>query len=122
MLDLAKSAHVVSYFALKAGEKINVLKVVKLIHLADRECARQTGEPLLFGERVSMPHGPVNLDVYDAIQGAYGNPLWTDFLQGRENHDVGVLENIKEHDLDELSPFDIEILDSIWSKFGNMDQ
>jgi uncharacterized phage-associated protein len=67
-----KAAQVAAFFARAEGGRINVLKLVKLIYLADREFVLRHGEPMLDDRWVSMPHGPVNSGTYDMIQGMQG--------------------------------------------------
>ena len=122
MFDLAKAAHMVAFFALKAGKNINVLKAVKLVYLADRESAKRIGAPLLHDARVSMPHGPVNSGVLDAMNGAYDDPRWRLVLRDRAHHYIGVQPGIREDDLDELSDYDVEVMEAVWEQFGTMDQ
>ncbi len=122
MFDLAKAAHMVAFFALKAGRNINLMKVVKLVYLADRESVKRIGAPLLHDARVSMPHGPVNSGVLDAVNGAYDDPRWRSVLRDRAHHYIGVQPGIREDDLDELSDYDVEVMEAVWQEFGAMDQ
>ena len=122
--DPRKSAQTVAFFALKEGGSINVLKVVKLVYLADRESLSRRGHPILDEARVSMPFGPVNSTTLNYLNGAYRDDGgWSDFLCDRANNAVGLAEeNITLETLDELSEREINILESVWSKFGHMDR
>ena len=55
-----KAAQVGAYFAKASGGKINVLKLVKLIYLADRHSMELYDAPILNDVFVSMNKGPVN--------------------------------------------------------------
>jgi uncharacterized phage-associated protein len=55
-----KAAQVAAFFAKAQGGKINVLKLVKLIYLADRLALETFEHPILEDKFVSMDHGPVN--------------------------------------------------------------
>lgn len=119
-----KAAQTIAFFALKEGGSINVLKVVKLVYLADRESLRQRGHPIQDEARLSMPYGPVNSTTLDYLNGAYRDDGgWSEFLCDRANHDVGLAnQNISVEDLDELSEREIDVLEGVWSQFGNMDR
>lgn len=120
--DPRKAAQTVAFFALKEGGAINVLKVVKLVYLADRESLRQRGHPIQYENRFSLPHGPVNSATLDYLNGSYRDDGgWSDFLRDRANNDVGLAtQNMTLGALDELSKREIGILEQVWSQFGQM--
>ncbi len=64
-----KAAQVAAFFALSEGGKINVLKLVKLIYLADRSAMEAFEAPILNDKFVSMDHGPVNSITLNLING-----------------------------------------------------
>lgn len=122
-----KAAQTVAFFALKTNAKsIFVIKAVKLVYLADRESLRRFGFPIQMEPRVSMTRGPVNSFTYDHIKGEtppQEDGGWSAFLSDREDHRVGLSNpNLTVDDLDELSDADIQVLDSVWNDFGNMDR
>lgn len=119
-----KAAQIIAFFAMKEGGKINVLKVIKLVYLADRESVRRRGHPILDESRVSMPHGPVNSLTLDYLNGFYRDDGgWSQFLTDRANNDVGLANSEITHEmLDELSQREISILENIWAEFGDMDR
>lgn len=122
-----KASQIVAFFALKTPQRrINVLKAVKLVYLADRENVAQFGFPILEERRVSMKHGPVNSTTYDYIKGEVcpdQDGGWSDFVTDRALHKVGVAnECITFDDLDELSDAELGTLENIWEKFGGLTQ
>jgi len=124
MYNPAKAAQVVAYLALKApGHKLNVVKAVKLVYLADRASVQRWGAPILDEQRVSMRHGPVNSCTYSFINGEGGpdDGGWSTYVKDRANHEIGAKPNINEDGLDELSDADILCLDEVWERFGKMD-
>ena len=108
---------------MKEGGKINVLKVIKLVYLADRESVRRRGHPILDESRFSMPHGPVNSLTLDYLNGSYRDDGgWSQFLTDRANNEVGLANgDITYEMLDELSQREADILENTWAEFGNMD-
>lgn len=122
MFNPRKSAQVIAYLALKAGGRVDVLKVVKLVYLADRKSIEKWGAPILDEQHVSMPHGPVNSSTYSHLCGEYdlAECGWSDYLEDKEDHVVGVVRGVKSDDLDELSDADIQCLDDVWEKFQHM--
>jgi uncharacterized phage-associated protein len=117
-----KAAQVVAYLTQKSPNKIiDVLKVIKLVYLADRESIKRFGFPILDEPRVSMPHGPVNSVTYSHIQGEYDLEAcgWSLYLSDRANHQVSV-QSDSPSGFDELSDADIQCLDNVWREFGHM--
>jgi uncharacterized phage-associated protein len=127
MYNPRKASQIVAFFALKTAQKrINVLKAVKLVYLADRASIAQFGYPMLEERRVSMRHGPVNSYTYDHIKGEVwpeNDGGWSEFVADRANHDVGLAsEGIVFDDLDELSDSEVATLQAVWDEFGGMTQ
>lgn len=120
--DVAKAAQAVAYFALLDGGKINVLKLAKLLYLAEREFIHRYDEPMFFDQLVSMPDGPVTSVTYNFINGEIDDPAWPKFVAPRKGYDVCVQSGIDLGDLDELSPAEIEVLDSLWDRFGHFNR
>lgn len=116
-----KAAQVAAFFAKQEGNDINVLKLTKLIYLADREHMEKFDYPITGDELVSMPHGPVNSLTSDLINGCQSNRNgWDEFIADRAGYNVGLAKAITLDDLDELSDAEIATLQEVWAKFGHM--
>jgi uncharacterized phage-associated protein len=113
---------VAAYFAKRSGGRINVLKLTKLIYLADRQFMESYDLPMLWDKLVSMPHGPVNSVTLNFVNGLLGdNADWDAFIADRENHLVGLANpDISLDELDELSRAESNVLAATWDKFGAM--
>lgn len=125
MFTARKVAQMAAVFARHQGGNINVLKLMKLLYLADREAMRRYGLPISFDSIVGMPHGPVLSQTLNLVNGS-ANPkqaaLWEEWMSDRDNHDLCVRRNFERNDLDELSDSDIDVLDTVWAQFGKMDK
>jgi uncharacterized phage-associated protein len=118
-----KAAQVVAYLANKApNARLNILKAIKLVYLADRESMRQSGFPILDDDRFSMPHGPVNSTTLRFANGEMEDVGWSELIEDRANHELAVTDTGKACDWDELSDAEIECLDKVWQNFGHMDK
>jgi uncharacterized phage-associated protein len=119
-----KAAQVAAFFAKAEGGKINVLKLVKLIYLADRLAMQNFDAPILSDKFVSMDHGPVNSITLNHINGlADERADWNAYISDRAGHIIALVDaDLKVRDLDELSVAEIKILTLTWEKFGPMDQ
>ena len=54
-----KTTQVLNFFARQSGGKINKLKALKLVYLADRYHLRRYGRPITGDDYFAMPYGPV---------------------------------------------------------------
>lgn len=124
--NVRKAAQTIAFFAMKNGAMpLAILKAVKLVYLADRESVRRFGFPIQDEDRVSMKHGPVNSETYSMINGESDSLAsgWSDFLRDREDYNLALARpDISEEDLDELSDADIEVLNTVWDRFGHMNK
>jgi uncharacterized phage-associated protein len=120
--NVRKAAQVTAFFAKKQGGTIDVLKVVKLLYLADREFMSRYDFPILFDCLVSMPHGPVSSMTYNYINGMdEQRDEWDEFVVARADNKIGMARpNMKFEDLDELSEAESHVLETVWDQFGRM--
>lgn len=120
MFDDRKVGQVAAYFLDAAGGRLPVIKLVKLIYLADRESLDRYGLPITFDRLVAMPHGPVNSQTYDCIQGAVDRAGWNEWVSERVGHDLTLRKPITRDALDELSNAELAALSAVWERFGPM--
>ena len=119
-----KAAQVVAFFAREAGGSIDVLKLTKLVYIADRSHMKSHDFPICGDALVSMNHGPVNSVTYDYVNGyAYSRENWEAFVTDRANYQVGLVrQEIADSELDELSRAELRTLHEVWSAFGTFDK
>lgn len=121
--NVRKAAQVAAFFSHAEGGNINVLKLVKLVYLADRLFMEKYDSPILQDRLVSMDHGPVNSITLDYINGYQSDPRWDDFIVNRAGYQVGLARpELDIEDLDELSDAEIGVLKELWNLVGHMDQ
>lgn len=123
MLNERKVAQMAAYLIRKDGERMPHLKLMKLLYLSDREALARYGYPMTGDSVVAMPHGPVlsmTLNLMDGdVESQPGG--WESWISDKDNHEVSLRKTtFTPEDLDQLSPADIDVLDSIWQRFGHM--
>lgn len=127
LFDERKAAQVAAYFLISAKKKdanVTLLKLMKLMYLAERLSYERFCFPIIGDALVSMPNGPVLSRTLDLMN--FGSSKdkgeWDSFIAERAGRDMSLNghENLTIDDLRELSESDIEVLDSIWGKFGRM--
>lgn len=118
-----KAAQIAAYFIYREGGQIEILKLMKLMYLAERESISEYGEPMTGDRLVSMPHGPVLSCTLDHVNNFIesGDGGWNYWIKDRENHILAlkIEENLPDILL-ELSEADIAILDDTFKEFGGM--
>tara|TARA_R110002060_G_scaffold22516_1_gene30519 strand:- start:518 stop:1165 length:648 start_codon:yes stop_codon:yes gene_type:complete len=96
MFNILKTTHLAAYLIDKSDGKLNILKLVKLLYICDREFMKQYAKPITYDRFVSMPHGPVLSSTYDLMSGS-GHPdnqiIWNNIISDREDHSIS-LNNI----------------------------
>jgi len=119
------AAQVAAYFIYREGGRLNIMKLIKLMYLAERESLKQYGEPITGDELVSMNYGPVMSVTLDHINGAIPSVAdgWDSWINDIANRCVSSsVDGDPVDSLDELSDADIDILIGVYKKFGSMSQ
>lgn len=122
-----KTAQMAAYFTNQEGGQINILKLIKLLYLADRESMDRYGEPISYDHLVSMDHGPVLSRTLNLING-HGTSrdidAWQSWISDRENYLVSISSGrtVNRDVLDHLSDADISVLQDTWDRFGHMNR
>jgi uncharacterized phage-associated protein len=110
-----------AYLLKKRGNRMAVLKLIKLLYLAERKAVSKWGEPMSGDHFVSMPHGPVLSQTYELIKSQPApdevSP-WHDLIRDEDNYEVSLKRDIE--DFDELSKAEMRILDEVYAEYGKM--
>jgi len=119
--DFRKVTQVLNYLARKLGGKVDKLKAIKLIYLADKYHLRKYGRLVTGDQYIAMKLGPVQSGVKDIADlsdflGSEERDYASLFIN-KEGHDI---KSIKEIDHDELSQTDVEALNFVLGRFGNL--
>jgi uncharacterized phage-associated protein len=120
--DIGKAAQAAAFFALKSGGSINVLKLSKLLYLAEREFMARYDTPMFYDDLFSLPDGPVVSVTLNLINGNSEHDLWARFVSKRQGYDIAAAEGVTEESFDHLSRADKEVLSDLWNRFGGYDK
>jgi uncharacterized phage-associated protein len=115
-----KAAQVVAFFLLKGGGKMDKLKIVKLLYLAERESAEHRGRPMLYDEYYSLKHGPVCSNSLNGLNGGLDTEVWSLYIAKDGRKDVYVCHGVSFEKLDQISRSDQLIVNGVWESFGWM--
>ncbi len=120
-----KAAQVAAFFLFKAQGRLAVIKLTKLLYLAERLSYQKYGEPIIGDRMVSMDHGPVLSKTLNYTNGSVLESDargWDYWISDREGHDVALKDSSlirSADDLLELCDADIEVLEETWNSFGH---
>jgi uncharacterized phage-associated protein len=119
-----KTTQALNYLATKQGGKINKMKALKLIYLADRYHLRKYGRLITNDTYFAMDYGPVPSSAKDIAEAS-------DFLSESEQdysckyvkpeNNLSV-KSLDSPDMTMFSETDLEALNFVWKKFGHLNQ
>jgi uncharacterized phage-associated protein len=121
--DTAKATEVACLFLEKAGGRLNIMKLVKLVYLLDRLSLDRRGIPVVGGDYLSMRNGPVTSELLDIINAGrlFGEQdnRWEQSISDRRDHDVQLEQTVgREH----VSDAELALASEIWAEHGGKDQ
>ena len=125
MFNEQKTAQMAVYFLQQQDGKMNKLKLMKLLYLAERESLKRYGRPMTNDRVVSMDHGLVlskTLDLANRLAIDAQPDGWYGMINRSGDYDLTLICDIQLDSLDELSRTDRSVLEDIWQQFGHMDQ
>ncbi len=117
-----KAAHVAAYLLRLSGGSMSLLKLMKLVYMAEKYSYAKYGDPMIGDTPYSLKDGPLLEKVYDSAKGKTAeNSVWNDYIAPREHNTIRLVNpQISVSDLGSLSDADVEILEKLWRKFGGM--
>lgn len=121
-----KVAQMAAFFLQRNGGSLSILKLMKLLYLADRKALDMFDTPISGDRMVSMPHGPVLSKTYELMNGSGFSVEngWDSWVADRAGHMLslkGSDPSKGDLDLPALSEADIDVLTAVQDEFGDMD-
>jgi uncharacterized phage-associated protein len=123
MFDEQTTAQVAAYFLQKSNKPMTRLTLLKLMYLADRQSYIECEGPITGDRVVAMGKGPVLSKTYDFIKNEGPVPsCWSDLIETRRgSSEVTLKRQVTQIDFDRLPNAIIEILDKVYTDFGDME-
>lgn len=121
--DQRKAAQAAAYLLQKHEGRLNYMKLIKLLYLADRRALLQHGRPITGDRMVSMPKGPVLSGILDLInwgQRREEPSVWHEYVSSPEGYEVGLVSG--DCNFDRLSAREKTILDAVDARYGRIDK
>jgi uncharacterized phage-associated protein len=118
-----KAAQVAAFFLHRANGQLEILKLMKLMYLAERASYQKFGEPLMGDKLVSMDNGPVlsiTLNHMNRFLPSQDGG-WETWVSDRRDYLLALKRDIQgPEDLLQLSDAEIEILEQVWGQYGHL--
>ena len=114
-----KAAQIAASFAIRAVGKIEKLKLIKLIYLAERQFATDHDRPMLYDELYSLKDGPICSASLNGINGIIDVDLWRKFIARNGNIIIPVKAFVRD-DFDQVSDAEMAAVEIVWNKFGSL--
>ena len=109
-----KTIQAVGVLLRQARGRMEYLRLLKLLYIADREHLRDFQRPIVGTRLVAMKNGPLHSEVYDLVKGEHvAEPLWSEYIR-REGHEV---ELLKDPGVSELSAAEVRTLTTISDRY-----
>ncbi|MEY2804329.1 MAG: hypothetical protein RL657_1665 [Pseudomonadota bacterium] len=122
LYDDKRSAQATAYMLYLAGGRLEILKLMKLLYLAERKFYELHGEPLTGDVPFSMKNGPVLSSIFDRLKKTENlNDTWRTWIIGRSGHEIQLKSAWSDpcKELGALSKADLEVMDMVWLEFGH---
>jgi uncharacterized phage-associated protein len=114
-----KTAQAAAYLLRKRGGRWTYGQIIKLLYLADRKKLLERGTPITGDYFVSLEHGPALSLIYEVIRDGPSEELgreWAAYVSSPRDFYIEALKD----ETDELSRYELRILDEIDEQFGSM--
>lgn len=119
-----KTAQAAAYVLSLHPGPMPYMVLIKVLYLADREMLLKHGLPITGDRMVSMKHGPVLSSVLDFInegRRADSNSAWFRYIGVPTGYDIALQTGVQAPK-DELSRFEMNLLEKVDRAYGRMDR
>ncbi len=117
-----KAAQAAAFLLKRHGGRLNYMKLIKLLYLADRRALVERGLPITCDRMVSMPKGPVLSGILDLINwgSVDEHSAWLEHISEPKGHEVFLAATEPKNEA--LSRYELRVLQEIDDQFGSMDR
>ncbi len=99
--------------------RMNSMKLLQLLYIADRESLGETGQPIVGGRLGAIARGPILSDVYDLIRGRrIEAPNW-DSLFRKDHYELELCGDVG---VGALSKYELDKLNEVFRRYEDLDE
>lgn len=118
-----KVAQAAAWFLAQSSGEMTILKLMKLLYLADRQALQDLDRTITGDRMVSMPHGPVLSQTLELANGQITSVPggWDSWIQDRADRNIALRQGVEANRsaLNCLSDAEFEMLEKVQQKFGS---
>ncbi|MGB3491264.1 MAG: Panacea domain-containing protein [Elainellaceae cyanobacterium] len=117
-----KATQLASAFIQLSGGRLNYMKLIKLMYIADREALLCWERPISGDAYFALKHGPILSNVYTMIsdgQAPSESNFWFDYIKRDGKYEVSLFKPCPP---DDLSQAEEEIIHAAFDKYGHFDK
>lgn len=117
-----KATQVAASFIKLSGGKLNYMKLVKLMYLAERQALLKWGRPITYDLYFSLPHGPIlsaTLDLINESRQINSAHIWSAYISAPDKYEVTLQKDCPS---DELSEVEENIIKEIFRQYGHFNE
>ncbi len=120
--DFEKAVQAVAFLLRRERfHRMNYMRLLKILYIAERECLRDSGKALTGSRVVAMKRGPVLEEVYELIRSQHvETPRWAQFFQ-KENYELVLIPD-RDPGVGRLSRFVTEKLEDVAQRHDHDDE
>lgn len=101
------------------SHRLNYMRLIKLIYMADRKSLAETGHPITGDRAAAMERGPVLSNLLDLVKGKHRrNPEWSRFFR-RDRYELVMIDDPGN---DRLSRYEAEKLAEVTEENQDLDE
>lgn len=117
-----KASQVAAIFIKLCGGKVNYMKLIKLMYLAERQALLDWGRPITYDSYFSLPKGPILSNTLNIIrqESESKNHKWFEYISKPSNYEVSLLS--EEFSTEELSEAEEELINEIFQEYGQLNE
>ncbi len=117
-----RAAQAAAHLLKRNGGEISYMVLIKLLYYADRKSLIRIGRPITGDSMFSMKNGPVLSTILDLIHmGKRDRPsVWFEYVSEPSNYTVSLIKQNPE--TDELSKYELNMLDEVFEEFGSVEK
>ncbi len=121
MMRERQAAQLSAAFILKARRAVGLVRLLKLVYLAEREAMRRSGFPIVLDDIYAMEAGMVLSRTFDLMKAKAGTPTtgeWAQFIAPPSHRGIDVRRGVGARLLDALGPADLDVVEDVWVGHG----
>lgn len=117
-----KATQVAASFIRLCGGKLNYMKLIKLMYLAERLALLNWGRPITYDSYFSLKHGPIlstTLDLINEGKQPNSDHIWFKHVSAPKDYEVTLFQDCP---ADDLSEAEETIINRVFEKYGHYDK